>query len=47
MANEQSYQSHLLSYEEVLKKISASERRVLHYARSIYVRTVNLVVQED
>ena len=46
MPNEQNYQSHLLSYEEAMKKVSACERRVLHYTRSIYVETVNLLLQE-
>jgi len=47
MANEQNYQSHLLSYEDAMKKVSACEKRVLHYTRSIYVETVNLLVQEE
>jgi hypothetical protein len=47
MANEQNYQSHLLTYEEAMKKVSACEKRVLHYVRSIYVRTVNLLVEEE
>ena len=44
MAN---YQSHLLSYEDAMKKVSACEKRVLHYTRSIYVETVNFLVQEE
>ena len=39
MADEQHYESHLLSFDEALKHISGGERKVLQYAWEVYCFT--------
>lgn len=36
MYNEQTYSSHLLTFDEAMKKLSGTERRVLSYAWDVY-----------
>lgn len=41
------FKSYLFSYEDAMKKVSACEKKVLHYTRDIYVKTMNKLMEEE
>lgn len=42
MADEENYVSHLLTYEEAVRRLWGSERDVLYYAWRIFLRTMEI-----
>jgi hypothetical protein len=42
MSNEQTYASHLLTYDEAMERLHGAERRVLKYAWDVYHHTVEV-----
>ena len=46
MAHEKNYRSYLLPYEEAIQRVSTLEKKVLHYTWDIYIRTINLLLEE-